>query len=411
MAVNDLSLVKDWIYILCIPIQTILAIITLVFVRFWWEKSKIRKQEREKEMLREEDRQRADAEKIAENLGDRFFDVESKFHKLKKSLDILRMRERTIVNDLKEFHVLVYMCRKENWGKFHHESIGEATESDPRDDLLSDVKEIIKFILDLRIKLYSTLKNQACPDDIKSEFSNKINEMGDYVYNFVPKHQQDIIEKVKNYFDPAQTEIGIEMQSTTGESSHSPTANQPPKICPDNAAIENAIPYLKYFKYPKYGQEMTLEFTNSHSDILNPTRLIEEGLIKENDEVLREINKLWKVIGDEPPGGGLLHSIRMINYKLCTDKNILNHQDFLEKYERPVANFRMFIEDIIDNDMPTSENAKLCKNMLRDVGSISIELLKRQYLSLRNKSKTVDVLENITLELQKLIFEISEGHS
>ncbi|XP_046851550.1 uncharacterized protein LOC124444907 isoform X2 [Xenia sp. Carnegie-2017] len=436
MAVDVLSSVKNWIYILCTPTNIFAVIFGLIYVvyRFWWDKIN-RKEDlkredqrlREQKIQKEEDRQRADAEKIAE-IYEQFYNVENKFLRLKKSLEILRKRK--IVNDLTEFHVLIYMCRKENWKKFHRESIDigrlisdphyrKALESpdDSRDYLLSDVKEIMKFILDLRIKLFSIRKNQTCLDDIKLEFSGKFIEMGESVYPFVQKHQQDVIERALEYFDIAQTvpehehlndehenldekpglqnqspslfsrycriqqtskdetkrpanDTIIELQPTTSASSHSPTAIQPSNlmIWPGNAEIENAIPYLKCFAYPKYGEEMTLKFVNIHSDILHLMHLIEVGVIKENDGLLHEIDKLWKVNGHEPPGGGLLHSIRMIMYKLCTHKINLDHHDFFNRCEGSVDDFRKFIRNIINVDTPNSENVRLCKNMLVHVG-------------------------------------------
>ena len=124
---------------------------------------------------------------------------------------------KKIVGDLTEFHVLVYMCRPENWRKFkqnfvvtrlmqnlqYPNSVMDPT--DPRDGLLSDVEEIMKFFLKFRINLFSIMQNKVCPDDIKAEFSSKITEMGKTIHPFMEKHRQDVIERVLNYFVSAAT--------------------------------------------------------------------------------------------------------------------------------------------------------------------------------------------------------------
>ena len=99
---GDLSLARDWIYVICTVIQTFLAIVGLLFVSFWWDRRKTtderkraekqrRKEERQREIEREEeDRQKADAEKIAVILSENYYEVEDIFDRLRESVDKLR---------------------------------------------------------------------------------------------------------------------------------------------------------------------------------------------------------------------------------------------------------------------------------------------------------------------------------
>ncbi|XP_046851545.1 uncharacterized protein LOC124444906 isoform X1 [Xenia sp. Carnegie-2017] len=277
----------------------------------------------------------------------------------------------------------------------------------------------MKFIQQLN--LFFIIKNQACPDGIKMQYSSEIIEMGDSVYLFVPKHQQDVIDKVQKYFDPAQTvpesllsrccriqrtseyERINDEQSTTSASRHSPTATQPPnlrKVWPGEAAIENAIPYLKYFAYPKYGEKMTwrddmkIEFAEIPDDIVALMDHIEKGVIKENDELLLdEIKKLWEFNRYEAPGGGLLHSMRMIIFKIDQNHHFFNRHS--------LDNFCKFIGDEIFVDKNTSANVKECNKMLSSLIRVA-KNLKKQFSFLPEERDKVDRLKKIMQQIQEI---------
>ena len=474
---DNLSLAKDWIYVLCTPIQTVLAIIGLIFVNFWWVRRKAkderkradqqrREEERQKEIQREEDRQKADAEKIAAILSENYYEVENIFHRLKGSVD--KLREKKVVGDWTEFHVLLYMCHQDNWHKFSYKVNKHVnialfniqnpqhlnSQKDPRDEVLSDVEKIMKFILKLRINLFSIMQNKACPNDIKSEFSFKITEMGKTIHPFVKKHRQDVIERVSKYFvsaaigqdhatpytpvaatmqchsEPSTTSHSLPntrrcfpctcmsvpgmskccgRQDTTGEASEMipmrsstsfevapPNANANQDLglinYPGHAAIENAIPYLKCFSYKSYQGLMRLEFYNAHPRIIALMDAVELGEMQnsQQDEILREINEFWRRKDHEPPSGGLLHSIRMMMFMQSEDRNFINEDD------------ASFLEHV--GQIELSENATECEceRMLDDI-NMHTSHLRYKYKSLLALDETKNMLSGVKNELKDFI--------
>ena len=481
MAVN-FSLAKDWISVSCTAIQTVLAIIGLVFVNFWWVRRKAkderkradqqrREEERQKEIQREEDRQKADAEKIAAILSENYYEVENIFHRLKRSVD--KLREKKIVGDWTEFHVLLYMCHQDNWHKFNYKVNKHVnialfniqspqhlnSQKDPRDEVLSDVEKIMKFILKLRINLFSIMQNKACPDDIKSEFSIKITEMGKTIYPFVAKHRQDVIERVSKYFVSATidqdhaTPHGLGAATIQLEPNHS-TAFQPSpntrrccflctcrsipgmsKCCgrqgtteeaiemllsastsvgsldanviqdlglikyPGHAAIESAIPYLECFSYESYQGHMILEFYNIHSEISKLMARVEMGEMDKGkqDEILKEIDELWKLNDHEPPSGGLLHLIRMIMFKLSEDRNFFNRNE-LGSFQK----FRQYLREITYTDLSEMTKVTVCERMLDDI-NMSTWHLRCKFKSLLVLDETSNKLSIVKNMLEEIV--------
>ena len=476
---GDMSRAKDWIYVVCTVFQTALAFVGLLFVSFWWDRRKTkderkrvdkqrREEERQKEIQREENRQKADAEKIAAILSENYYDVEDIFHELKKGVD--KLREKKIVDDLTEFHVLQYMCRRENWKKFGHNIIDlnrlisdppaylayrkELERKDPRNEILSDVERIMRFFVDFRINLFSIVQNKACPDDIKEEFSNNITRMGTTIYPFVGKHRQDVIERVLKYFvdaapilnpatshairavhnvqehatsqdqitkirsipgvsrcfgrqdtDASEVETTrlthgssnevLEMASTSIRSD----LNLLPELVqyPGNTLLESAIPYLECFSYEGQGC-MKITFYNMHLEIYELMLLVEFGGLqeKENDEILGKIDELWQLIGHNPTGAGsLLHSIRMLMFKLSKDIN------FFKQHESPINEFKQYIRNILGARRQKRSSVQECERMLNDIDMVT--KLCRSNRPLLILTETRDMLATIVRILNEFM--------
>ena len=189
--------IASWISTACAMIQTVLAIIGLVFVNFWWARKKEKK-------ANEDARMKADAEKIAAVLIKKYDKIDKIFGNFKKN--VLELKRNTILGDVTEFDILLYICRSDtnfNNEQPQHQSPSSSQQGPSsgygKNNVESDVKEIMKFFNEFRIQL-APIHNKECPEDIKTEFSGEMKETGYGIYPFVSSWRQNIIVKVLNYF-------------------------------------------------------------------------------------------------------------------------------------------------------------------------------------------------------------------
>jgi hypothetical protein len=150
--------------------------------------------------------------------------VEKILHNFKKNVE--KLANNIIITDEEgknttEFDVLLYMCHRGNMERFDntdqhgtssHVELGTATgdvakyATIPRrsscygiKEVTSDVNKIMKLFIEFRYQL-SSIHDKACPEDIKSEFSTEIIDMGKTIYPFVSTRRQEVIQKVLRYF-------------------------------------------------------------------------------------------------------------------------------------------------------------------------------------------------------------------
>jgi hypothetical protein len=237
-------------YVICTPITTIVAVIVLICVNCWYDRKKRKddqkREDRHREIDREEARQKADTEKIAVVLSKEYDAVVKFFDNFKKNVDKLKAKNITTDgegNNFTEFDVLLYMCHPENMERFdntdqhgllgtssHVTATGDANYATiPRRgscygirEVTSDVEEIIKLFIEFRIQL-SSIHDKACPEDIKSEFSTKIIDMGKTIFPFVSPYRQKVIKKVLKYFGFPDTTPGTQDAGTVPNTTTTPT--------------------------------------------------------------------------------------------------------------------------------------------------------------------------------------------
>ena len=239
---SDLTKVKDIIYVILTPLQFLLTLVSVLVIGCLWEKRKRKKDRREA-------REKADTEKIAAVLGKQYDEVEKILHNFKKNVE--KLANNIIITDEEgknttEFDVLLYMCHPENMERFDntdqhglhgtssHVMLGTATDdvnyaTIPRrgsgygiKEVKSDVNKIMKLFIEFRIQL-SSIHDKACPEDIKSEFSTKIIDMGKTIFPFVSTPRQNVIKKVLKYFGFPDTTPGTQDAGAVPDTTTTPT--------------------------------------------------------------------------------------------------------------------------------------------------------------------------------------------
>ena len=346
---DDLTQAKDWIYVFCTVIQTVVGSIVV----FWWnrrnrdqdQKEEKRKKDEEKRK-EDENKQRADAEKIIAILTKNYYGAVEKFQILKEHVDVLKNKKIVTgplaTDTFTEFDVLLYMYHRDKFDVMTS-PVGQA------------VTEIMKLFEAFALQLPTM--HRACPDNIRSEFSTEIKKMGEIVYSFVTRAGQEPIERVFEYLDYTdsveedQSDSVQEVQSGCHrckqcccfpyrrvriilgncgtENAHTVSDTTTPTT--DNSAdnveellipyrghdvIQRAIPYIEHFRY----ETVSCKIECTYPCVRNLETLIMEGVPNETkDEIQAHIGNLWPQHpseSDQLPQGDLLHLIRMVMFKL-----------------------------------------------------------------------------------------------
>jgi hypothetical protein len=315
-----LSITKDIINIICTLIQTFI----LGILVFWWNRRNRKQDKKEarqkadqdrKEAKRKEeaDRQKADREKIIAILCENYDEVQEIFHDLKKSVDNLKERKintgsRTFYT---EYDVLQYMCHGNNWDKFNEPRLSK-NNSDGREDIMFQVRRIMKFFKDFSFQLSAI--DKTCPNDIKSEFSTEIIDMAKTIYPFMTKTRQKLIKKVVIYFGCANE--GLLLYPGPGHDE-----------------IKQAIPYIEHFWYSN--GEMNSNIECKYPNVKNLGRHVEDR-IPEIIEIEAEIcDKIGEIL-ESTPQGDLLHLIRlmMLEIKNNFDKNNFDTEEKEKRFKQ-----------------------------------------------------------------------------
>ena len=285
--------VAIWISAACAMIQTVLAIIGLVFVNFWWARKKEKK-------ANEDARMKADAEKIAAVLIKKYDEIDKIFGNFKENVH--KLKRNTILGDVTEFDILLYICRSDtnfNNEQQQHQS-PNSSQQEPssgygKNNVKSDVMEIMKFFIEFRIQL-APIHNRVCPEDIKAEFADEMKELGHGIYPFVSSIRQRIIKRVLNYFGHTDT----------------PTTYS-----------TNVPEYIKHFTY-KNGkinfEIVSVKPRDSNIETLH-MRLVEKNtyVVGKSCDILKDIELPWQGaprMPSELQKEDVLHYTRLVMFKL-----------------------------------------------------------------------------------------------
>ena len=390
---------------------------------------------------REEARLKADAEKIAAVLSKKYDKVEKIFQDFKTTVD--KLKEKTINDGFTEFDVLLYMCHPDKWQIF--EDLVGGTPVNGSLMIVSDVNKIMKLFIQFRIQL-SSIHDKACPEDIKTEFSDEIIKMGETIYPFVSTSRQKIIEKVLIYFgytgsstSAAQgttTPSTVTLQDTTTPSTgaaqgtttnpedrgaqpsnaHNTITMEPPHTnqqanerlipYPGHDVIQRAIPYIEHFGY--INGEMSCNITCKDSNIKCLETCVEvgvSGVIENENEIWNCIIELWPQQPSESelsPQDDLLHLIRMVMFKLLDNSNFFDEEK-LSTFSENVVAFVNLPENLVKDVLTMN-----CKNALDDIET-HIKNLRSFKVTLENEE--VLNLQNLAEQLHKFVKEVIQEHN
>ena len=244
---------------------------------------------------------KADAEKIAAVLIKKYDEVDKIFGNFKEN--VLELKRNTILGDVTEFDILLYICRSDtnfNNEQPQHQS-PSSSQQEPssgygKNNVKSNVKEIMKFFIEFRIQL-APIHNRECPEDIKTEFSNEMKEMGHGIYPFVSSWRQRIIEKVLNYF---------------GHTIDTPTTSS-----------TNAPEYIKRFEYENGKINFKIDSVKSKDSNIETLHkhLVEENtdVVRKSCDILKNIELPWQGASRMPlelQKEDVLHYTRLVMFKL-----------------------------------------------------------------------------------------------
>ena len=431
---DDLTQAKDWIYVFCTVIQTVVGSIVV----FWWnrrnrdqdQKEEKRKKDEEKRK-EDENKQRADAEKIIAILTKNYYGAVEKFQILKEHVDVLKNKKIVTgplaADTFTEFDVLLYMYHRDKFDVMRTSPVGQA------------VTEIMKLFEAFALRLPTM--HRACPDNIRSEFSTEIKKMGEIVYSFVTRAGQEPIERVFEYLDYTdsveedQSDSVQEVQSGCHrckqcccfpyrrvriilgncgtENAHTVSDTTTPTT--DNSAdnveellipyrghdvIQRAIPYIEHFRYENGKMSCNIECI--YSCIKNLETLIMKGVPNETkDEIQAHIRNLWPQHpseSDQLPQGDLLHLIRMVMLKLLDS----SHSNFFG------VGLDRFVENVkaIVNSPESFDEEVANERCDRAVGNLHLNihyLQKDQFQSLLKDQRTSLFLEDHAEGLRKFM--------
>jgi hypothetical protein len=400
---DDLTETRHYTYIS----STVIYTLFVVFVSVWLDRRNRNKDKKEASRKEDEDKRKADLEKIMAYFSQNYDEVNEIFQDLKKSVDVLKERKiNTRSRTFTEFDVLLYMCHADNSKKFEKKNpffrnpklrLGFSG----REKIMSNVKKIMKFINEV-CDIQLSVIHKTCPDIIRSNFSTEVIEMCKTIHPFVTKTGQEHIKSVLIYFEetPAQEDqqvspgwmqrcfqciqqcfqciqthvsrcyhccvrqsmhepetqrlastpgpsnaVDIEM---TGQSSANEEANEELMPYCGHEAIENAIPYIESFKY-EYGK-MTCDLMCADSCIKTFESCVEKENILEVTKVAisKEIKTLWEQYYGSDLAGDLLHLIRMVMFKLSKDLKFSRSEslrDFVQ-YVGHIANSAFEVDRI-----------------------------------------------------------------
>ena len=438
----------------------------MICVNCWYDRKKWKddqkREDRHREIDREEARQKADTEKIAAVLSKQYDEVEKILHNFKKNVE--KLANNIIITDEEgknttEFDVLLYMCHPGNMERFDntdqhgtssHVELGTAIgdvakyATIPRrsscygiKEVKSDVIKIMKLFTEFRYQL-SSIHDKACPEDIKSEFSTKIIDMGKTIFPFVSTPRQNVIKKVLKYFGfpdttPGTQDAGAVPDTTTTptclsccfpccptqnifrccvrQNAHGletqnllPTATPEPNEqaneglipYPGHQVIENAISYIKSFKY--VNGKMVCNLTCVISHIKSLELFVEKGKIEEaiKVELSQKIKTLWQQCYGSDLAGDLMHWIRMVMFKMSNDSTFSQNQS--------LPTFIQYVEGIV-NSAPNLDKEVIireCKCALDDM-NICIKNLEGAHKHLLEENSTQVFLQRHAEELRKFM--------
>ena len=391
---DELTKTRDYIYVICTLIQTLLAIFGLL----WWERRNKMKDEKKARRKEEADKQKADTKQIIAILSENYDEVHEMFQDLKKSVDNLKKRKITNTGSrtFTEFDVLLY--------KFYH----TYNKSWPPNVA---VNKTILFIKNLAIQLSAI--DKGCPDFVKLKFSTEIIEMCKTIYPFATKTRQELIIIVLKFFGdtPAQEDQQVSpgciqqcfqwiqqcfqwiqqcfqwiqqcfqwmqthisrccrccvrqsmhepetqrLTSTPGpsnavdiemtrQSSANEETNEGLVTYPGDEEIENAIPYINLFDYCS-GYMRVHNFTRigfQFAQLSNLVSAVQNGEIEEAKkvEISAKIKTLWQQCYGSDLAGDFLHLICIVLFKLKNDytfsqnESLLNFVQYVEHINSP----------------------------------------------------------------------------
>ena len=508
---------KDYIYVIFTPLNTLLTIFGLLFINYWWDQRKrkddearkdrqseihqeedarkremereegrwkVKKEDKQREKEREKARQKADTEKIAAVLSKKYDEVERIFHNFKKNVEKLKTKTihisthpiGNLTRTFTEFDVLLYMCHLNNMEIFDNtdqqgrslHALGIGADTTFRSsgygikEVISDVNKIMKLFIEFRIQL-SSIHDKKCPEDIKSEFSDEIIEMGKTIYPFVSTPRQKVIKKVLRYFgseaespnavtEPTSVPVigapnagiavtkstsvpvigapnaGIAVTKSTsvpvigapnaGIAVTEPTSvpvtgalNAGTTVSPGDNAIKHTIPYINYFRYKNGEMSYNVECKYSCVKYLEScvVRRI-TGVMEKENEIRDGIKTFWPAQPSEPadqlPEGDLLHLIRMVMFKMLDNsrRKFFNeeHLNVFVEYVKRIVN----LPKNLDKD--TVKNH--CERELGNIENHIKELCRGYFTPVLEEKATLDILHHHAEELRTFVKEKAKKH-
>ena len=406
---TDLSLAKDWIYVFYTALTLLLSLFTL----FWWDRKKRIQDRKEAERKTNEEKQRADREKILALLKNDFVKVVENLEDLRKRVN--KLKSNTIDTGSRtftEFDVLLYMCHEDNRHKFDEPSFPQfLKEVSDREKVVSGVKETMMFFKDFAFQL--TLIDLPCPNNFKSRFSSEVIALGQIIYPFVTKAKQQLIHNVVTYFGYTEPDNPIQENEgwlsrcipwrrrqamcdpktetvVTIEMAEQPNANQKTSEVLEtylgHNAIKTAIPYVENFRYENSEMYCSIGLGRNYIPGNLMTRLVNGELIEPAQaEILCEIKALWSDLS-----GDLLHQLRMILFKQEIDPTFFP-RDLLDKFYENVKRFSY--PDL---------KIRQCQASLNDIQKHVAELRTIHKHLLKDKSMSM-FLEQHAEELKKFV--------
>ena len=384
MAVDSevLADTRDIVYVICTLIQTIVGLL----IGYFWDKRKRKKDRLRDERQRKEDRLRAeeksDADKLALVLGQKFEEEERIFDRFDKK--VVKLGETKITDTISEHDILVYMCHPDN-----EKTFATTTQSQGIKAVMSDVNSIMQLFVNLCLALSSSIYNKrTCPEDIKKEFSSKIDKMGRAIYPFVSATRRTIIDDVLVYFDKPRNPGHSEMEV-------------------------DEIPYIKCFQYKDGNMDCNIPCL--YPNLVNLEQHVRQGksqIIDQKDEIQRNIrivlgahqvpvqqtasSEIQEHIQEQQTASSnpidLLHLIRIVMLKIHKKElNNDNINDFIE-YVRGVDCYPV-AEDV------TLRNSKRARDDIEGY----INRLKNDHQVILGYPQTAEFLQKTAEEIRKFI--------
>lgn len=245
----EMNVAKDWIYVVCTSIQTVLAIVAFLAAN-WYQKRRERREEEERsEREDREMKERLDREireKISKVFSERYYTIEneiemmSKTPKRPKTTPIIR---RGMIYT--SFDVLAYMCEASQRNTFQTPAL---------DSFCEALDKIARFFQCFRAELPPT--DGKCPKNIKEEMGPIIADIGNNIFSFVSKERQEAIKWVLGYFEAKLIDENV--------------------TNPQDTNLQDTIPYIKLLRFEQPTDSSQISFDNAEICFIGRAQVIND---------------------------------------------------------------------------------------------------------------------------------------